>query len=75
MLEAVKRWLEPLPDKSLPALNIQRPLFNLLRTVRPGSPSSISSDTPLVSANFHQVTFWLAFFPSAGVFGACEPYN
>ncbi|GAA5977507.1 hypothetical protein JCM11641_000984 [Rhodosporidiobolus odoratus] len=32
MLEAVKRWLEPLPDKSLPALNIQRPLFNLLRT-------------------------------------------
>lgn len=34
MLEAVKRWLEPLPDKSLPALNIQRPLMSLLRTVR-----------------------------------------
>ncbi|GAA5887017.1 hypothetical protein JCM6882_009417 [Rhodosporidiobolus microsporus] len=33
MLEAVKRWLEPLPDRSLPALNIQRPLFNLLRTI------------------------------------------
>ncbi|GAA6061535.1 hypothetical protein JCM10212_002742 [Sporobolomyces blumeae] len=32
MLEAVKRWLEPLPDKSLPALNIQRPLFNILRS-------------------------------------------
>ncbi|KPV72713.1 uncharacterized protein RHOBADRAFT_38826 [Rhodotorula graminis WP1] len=32
MLEAVKRWLEPLPDKSLPALNIQRPLMSLLRT-------------------------------------------
>ncbi|GAA5873065.1 hypothetical protein JCM8547_000021 [Rhodosporidiobolus lusitaniae] len=33
MLEAVKRWLEPLSDRSLPALNIQRPLFNLLRTI------------------------------------------
>ncbi|GAA5920423.1 hypothetical protein JCM1841_003391 [Sporobolomyces salmonicolor] len=33
LLEAVKRWLEPLPDKSLPALNIQRPLFNMLRTL------------------------------------------
>ncbi|GAA6052570.1 hypothetical protein JCM3770_003248 [Rhodotorula araucariae] len=33
MLEAVKRWLEPLPDKSLPALNIQRPLISLLRTI------------------------------------------
>ncbi|GAA5909074.1 hypothetical protein JCM8208_007423 [Rhodotorula glutinis] len=32
MLDAVKRWLEPLPDKSLPALNIQRPLMSLLRT-------------------------------------------
>jgi transcription factor SPN1 len=34
MLEAVKRWLEPLEDRSLPALNIQRPIFSLLRTVR-----------------------------------------
>ncbi|GAA5977398.1 hypothetical protein JCM5350_002452 [Sporobolomyces pararoseus] len=33
LLEAVKRWLEPLRDKSLPALNIQRPLFNILRTL------------------------------------------
>lgn len=33
LLEAVKRWLEPLRDKSLPALNIQRPIFNILRTV------------------------------------------
>ncbi|GJN94587.1 hypothetical protein Rhopal_007670-T1 [Rhodotorula paludigena] len=33
MFEAVKRWLEPLPDKSLPALNIQRALFTLLRTM------------------------------------------
>ncbi|GAA5913226.1 transcription factor SPN1 [Sporobolomyces salmoneus] len=33
LLEAVKRWLEPLKDKSLPALNIQRPLFNILRTL------------------------------------------
>ncbi|GAA5934093.1 transcription factor SPN1 [Sporobolomyces koalae] len=33
LLEAVKKWLEPLKDKSLPALNIQRPLFNILRTL------------------------------------------
>lgn len=31
LLEAVKRWLEPLPDRSLPALNIQRELFSCLR--------------------------------------------
>lgn len=31
LLEAVKRWLEPLPDKSLPALNIQRELFHSIR--------------------------------------------
>lgn len=31
LLEAVKRWLEPLPDKSLPALNIQRELFASIR--------------------------------------------
>ncbi|KAG7089451.1 hypothetical protein E1B28_011136 [Marasmius oreades] len=31
LLDAVKRWLEPLPDRSLPALNIQRELFALLR--------------------------------------------
>lgn len=30
MLEAVRLWLEPLPDKSLPALNIQRALFTAL---------------------------------------------
>jgi transcription factor SPN1 len=30
VLEAVKQWLEPLPDKSLPALNIQRELFDVL---------------------------------------------
>ncbi|GAA5872369.1 hypothetical protein JCM3774_004502 [Rhodotorula dairenensis] len=33
LLEAVRAWLEPLSDRSLPALNIQRPLFNLLRTL------------------------------------------
>lgn len=33
LLEAVKRWLEPLPDKSLPAVNIQRPLFEILRNL------------------------------------------
>ncbi|RDB25719.1 Transcription factor IWS1 [Hypsizygus marmoreus] len=31
LLEAVKRWLEPLPDRSLPALNIQREFFAILR--------------------------------------------
>jgi len=31
LLEGVKRWLEPLPDRSLPALNIQRDFFPLLR--------------------------------------------
>ncbi|KAJ7773438.1 transcription factor iws1 [Mycena metata] len=31
LLEAVKRWLEPLPDRSLPSLNIQREFFALIR--------------------------------------------
>jgi transcription factor SPN1 len=31
LLEGVKRWLEPLPDRSLPALNIQREFFSILR--------------------------------------------
>jgi len=31
LLEGVKRWLEPLPDRSLPALNIQREFFPILR--------------------------------------------
>ncbi|KIY44150.1 hypothetical protein FISHEDRAFT_52446, partial [Fistulina hepatica ATCC 64428] len=31
LLEAVKRWLEPLPDKSLPALNVQRELFGVIK--------------------------------------------
>lgn len=30
LLEGVKRWLEPLPDRSLPALNIQKQLFGVL---------------------------------------------
>jgi transcription factor SPN1 len=30
MLEGVRRWLEPLPDKSLPALNIQQEFFRTL---------------------------------------------
>lgn len=33
LLEGVKRWLEPLPDKSLPALNIQRQLFSVLESM------------------------------------------
>ena len=31
LLEGVKRWLEPLPDRSLPALNIQREFFSIIR--------------------------------------------
>ncbi|KAJ7593332.1 hypothetical protein C8J56DRAFT_1003110 [Mycena floridula] len=31
LLEAVRRWLEPLPDCSLPALNIQREFFTILK--------------------------------------------
>ncbi|KAJ6609204.1 transcription factor iws1 [Mycena sp. CBHHK59/15] len=31
LLEAVKRWLEPLPDRSLPVLNIQREFFALIK--------------------------------------------
>ncbi|PWN50913.1 hypothetical protein IE53DRAFT_374362 [Violaceomyces palustris] len=30
LLDGVKRWLEPLPDKSLPALNIQHQFFAIL---------------------------------------------
>ncbi|CAD6888286.1 unnamed protein product [Tilletia controversa] len=30
LLEGVRRWLEPLPDHSLPALNIQRSFFSAL---------------------------------------------
>ncbi|SGY39984.1 BQ5605_C003g02304 [Microbotryum silenes-dioicae] len=33
VLESVRRWLEPLPDKSLPAINIQRAMFESLRTL------------------------------------------
>ncbi|KGB77759.1 transcription factor IWS1 [Cryptococcus deuterogattii R265] len=30
VLEAVKRWLEPLPDKSLPSVGIQKAIFEVL---------------------------------------------
>lgn len=33
MLEAVKRWLEPLPDKSLPSVGIQKAIFEVLPKV------------------------------------------
>ena len=32
-MEAVRRWLEPLPDKSLPALNIQKDFMEVLPTL------------------------------------------
>jgi len=31
LLEAVRRWLEPLPDKSLPALTIQKEFFSVIK--------------------------------------------
>src|SRR5262245_55771949 len=31
LLEGVRRWLEPLPDRSLPALNIQQEFFPILK--------------------------------------------
>ncbi|KAF4596274.1 Transcription factor iws1 [Pleurotus pulmonarius] len=31
LLQGVRRWLEPLPDRSIPALNIQREFFPLLK--------------------------------------------
>lgn len=34
LLEAVRRWLEPLQDRSLPALNVQRELFAVLLTMQ-----------------------------------------
>lgn len=34
LLEAVRRWLEPLQDRSLPALNVQRQLFSVLLTMQ-----------------------------------------
>ncbi|GEM11912.1 transcription factor Iws1 [Rhodotorula toruloides] len=43
MLEAVKRWLEPLSDKSLPALTIQRPLFTLLKSLPNIETSALKS--------------------------------
>ncbi|CCG80524.1 Transcription factor iws1 [Taphrina deformans PYCC 5710] len=33
MLVSMKHWLEPLPDKSLPALNIQRTIFEALQAL------------------------------------------
>lgn len=51
LLSAVKVWLEPLPDKSLPALDIQNALFDILIKVRRSlrtSPKLLSSDSPLL---------------------------
>ena len=49
LLEGVKRWLEPLPDRSLPALNIQKELFGVLEnmsidTISLKKPSSAAAD-------------------------------
>jgi hypothetical protein len=34
LLEGVRRWLEPLPDKSLPALSIQNAFFEIMPKVK-----------------------------------------
>jgi transcription factor SPN1 len=39
LLKAVKIWLEPLRDKSLPALDIQNSFFDILVKVRRLNPS------------------------------------
>ncbi|KAG0148160.1 hypothetical protein CROQUDRAFT_655311 [Cronartium quercuum f. sp. fusiforme G11] len=44
LLEAVKKWLEPLPDRSLPALNIQRSLLQLLTKMSIDTQSLKSSE-------------------------------
>lgn len=44
VLEAVKKWLEPLPDRSLPALNIQRSLLQLLSKMTIDTQSLKSSE-------------------------------
>ncbi|CAH7667631.1 hypothetical protein PPACK8108_LOCUS2050 [Phakopsora pachyrhizi] len=44
ILEAVKKWLEPLPDRSLPALNIQRSLLQLLSKMSIDTQSLKSSE-------------------------------
>ncbi|KAH9815477.1 hypothetical protein DFH28DRAFT_968039 [Melampsora americana] len=44
VLEAVKKWLEPLPDRSLPALNIQRSLLQLLTKMTIDTQSLKSSE-------------------------------
>jgi transcription factor SPN1 len=46
ILNLIKDWLEPLPDKSLPALNVQRALFAILIGVGhldPSEPALIRS--------------------------------
>jgi transcription factor SPN1 len=33
IMEAIRAWLEPLPDRSLPSLDIQRAMFKILDEV------------------------------------------
>ena len=68
MLEAVRRWLEPLEDHSLPALNIQRALFSILQSVSSSHHISslctdsyvqLSIDTPsLQSSGIGKIVFF-----------------
>ncbi|KNZ58093.1 hypothetical protein VP01_19g11 [Puccinia sorghi] len=44
LLEAVKKWLEPLPDRSLPALNIQTELLEQLKKMSIDTQSLKSSE-------------------------------
>jgi len=44
LLEAVKKWLEPLPDRSLPALNIQTELLEHLKKMSIDTQSLKSSE-------------------------------
>lgn len=53
LLEAVRQWLEPLSDKSLPALNIQNAFFEVL-------PKVIRVVLP-------QRVVWLMFYPQMDI--------
>ena len=51
VMSAIKEWISPLPDKSLPALRIREELLRLLQEVRwlPPPPSQVRSGFSLFS--------------------------
>lgn len=49
VMSAIKEWISPLPDKSLPALRIREELLRILQEVRVQSESSRSQGTRSLS--------------------------